>query len=60
VVTEDNTGRWEISAFQDIVYSIPNSIVEGKSNVRIKFEALPGNTAGAVYEIRLLRTELKD
>jgi hypothetical protein len=60
LVTEDNTGRWEISAFQDIVYSIPNSMVEGKSNVRIKFEALPGNTAGAVYEIRLLRTELKD
>lgn len=59
LVTENNTGRWEISAFQDIVYTIPNSMLEGKNNVRIKFEALPGNTAGAVYEIRLLRAELK-
>ncbi len=59
LVTEDNTGRWEISAFQDIVYTIPNSMVEGKSNVRIKFEALPGSTAGAVYEIRLIQAEPK-
>ncbi len=55
LVTEDNTGRWNLSAFQDIIYSIPDSMVDGKSNVRIRFEALHGNTAGAVYEVRILR-----
>lgn len=57
LVTEDNTGRWNLSALKDVVYSIPDSMVVGKSSVRIKFEALPGNTAGAVYVVRLLRAE---
>ena len=57
LVSEDNTGRWNLSAFKDIVYEIPDSMIKGKSNVRIKFEALPGNTAGAVYEVRLLRAD---
>jgi len=59
LVTEDNTGRWNLSAFKDVVYEIPESMLKGKSNVRVKFEALPGNTAGAVYVVRLLRSELE-
>ncbi|MBN2009850.1 glycoside hydrolase family 127 protein [candidate division KSB1 bacterium] len=59
LVTEDNTGRWNQSVFKDIVYSIPDSMVKGKSHVRIKFQALPGNTAGAVYVVRLVRAENK-
>jgi hypothetical protein len=30
-------------------------MVEGKDHIRIRFQALPGNTAGAVYYIRLTR-----
>jgi DUF1680 family protein len=56
LVTEDNTGRWNQSMFKDIVYPIPDSIVKGKTHVRVKFQALPGSTAGAVYYVRLLRT----
>ncbi len=59
LVTEDNTGRWNQSLFKDEVYNIPDSFVKGKSSVRIKFQALPGNTAGAVYVVRLLRAENK-
>ncbi|HEX6847310.1 MAG TPA: DUF6805 domain-containing protein, partial [Chitinophagaceae bacterium] len=55
LVTEDNTGRWNQSAFQNIEYQIPESMVKGKKNVRIKFQALPGNTAGAVYYLRLVK-----
>jgi DUF1680 family protein len=55
LVTEDNTGRWNISDFKDVVYPIPDSMVTGKSHVRIKFQAHPWNTAGAVYMVRLLR-----
>jgi len=55
LVTEDNTNKWNQSMFKDVVYSIPDSMVKGKTHVRVKFQALPGNTAGAVYYIRLLR-----
>lgn len=55
LVTEDNTGRWNQSMFKDVVYEIPDSMVKGKSHVRVKFLALPQNTAGAVYFVRLAR-----
>ncbi len=55
LVTVDNTDRWNQSRFKDKVYNIPDSLVRGKSHVRVKFQALPGNTAGAVYVVRLLR-----
>ncbi len=55
LVTEDNTGKWNLSQFQIIEYKIPDAMAKGKSNVRVKFQALQGNTAGAVYYIRLVR-----
>jgi hypothetical protein len=30
-------------------------MIEGKDHIRLKFQALQGSTAGAVYYIRLLR-----
>jgi len=57
LVTEDNTGVWNLSKFKDVVYSIPDSMVKGKSHIRVKFQPLPGNTAGPVYVVRLLRSE---
>jgi DUF1680 family protein len=55
LLTENNSGRWNQSKFQDTEYAIPNSMVEGKQNIRVKFQSLEGNTAGAVYYIRLVR-----
>ena len=55
LITEDNTGRWNQSKFQDVEYAIPDAMLKGKESVRVKFQALPGNTAGAVYYIRLVR-----
>ena len=55
LVTEDNTGKWNQSKFQNIEYKIPDAMIKDKNNVRVKFQALPGNTAGAVYYIRLVR-----
>jgi hypothetical protein len=54
LVTEDNTGRWNQSQFQEVNYEIPDSMVKDKKQIRVKFQALPGNTAGAVYYIRLV------
>lgn len=57
LAAEDNTGRWNQSVFQDVEYRIPDSMVEGKENIRVKFKALQGSTAGAVYFVRLLRQD---
>ncbi len=56
LLTVDNTGKWNQSQFQNVEYPIPNSMVEGKENIRVKFHALPGSTAGGVYYIRLVKT----
>ena len=55
LVTEDNTQKWNQSKFQNIEYAIPDAMVKGKDHVRVKFLALPGSTAGAVYYLRLTR-----
>jgi DUF1680 family protein len=55
LVTEDNTNKWNQSMFKEVVYSIPDSMVKGKTHVRVKFQASPGSTAGAVYHVRLVR-----
>lgn len=59
LLTEDNTGRWNQSKFQDLEYAIPNSMVQGKNHIRVKFQSISGNKAGAVYYIRLVRSKNK-
>jgi DUF1680 family protein len=54
LVSEDNTGKWYQSKFKDVEYKIPNQMLKGKDHIRLKFQALPGSTAGAVYFIRLV------
>jgi DUF1680 family protein len=55
LVTEDNTGKWPQANFHDVEYTISNALIKGKTNFRIKFTSLPGNAAGGVYYIRLVR-----
>ena len=57
LITEDNTGRWNLASFKDVSYTIPESMLKAKSNIVVKFQSLEGTTAGAVYYIRLLRKE---
>ena len=45
--------------FKNVVYPIPDSMIKGKTHVRVKFQSLPGSTAGAVYIVRLLKNEDK-
>ncbi|MCP9753474.1 glycoside hydrolase family 127 protein [Ferruginibacter sp. HRS2-29] len=55
LVTEDNSNKWNQSKFQNVTYAIPDSMIKGKEKVRVKFQAVAGNTAGAVYYIRLIK-----
>jgi hypothetical protein len=59
LVTEDNTNRWNEAMFKTIEYAIPDDMLKGKERVRVRFQALPDNTAGAVYYIRLLQKKDK-
>ena len=54
LITEDNTGKWYQSKFENVEYIIPDSMITGKDHVRLKFTAAPQSTAGAVYSIRLV------
>jgi uncharacterized protein len=58
-VSEDNTRKWAHDKFQEVEYIIPNSMIEGKESVRVKFQSLEGTTAGAVYYIRLAQKEME-
>jgi hypothetical protein len=55
LISEDNSGRWYQSMFEEIEYKIPNEMVKGKDHIRLKFQAAPGSTAGAVYFSRLIK-----
>jgi hypothetical protein len=55
LLTENNTDKWNQQKFQDVEYAIPESMLKDKRYVRMKFQALPGNTAGPVFYIRLVR-----
>ena len=57
LISEDNTDRWYQSKFQNVEYKIPNSMIEGKNHIRIKFQAVPHSTVGGVYSIRLIRKQ---
>ena len=55
LVSVDNTGKWNQKKFQEVEYPIPDSMIKGKNHIRVKFQALPHSTAGAVYYVRLAR-----
>ncbi|HLN22218.1 MAG TPA: glycoside hydrolase family 127 protein [Bacteroidales bacterium] len=55
LVTVDNTGKWKQNSFHEVEYSIPDSFISGKKNVRVKFQALPGNSTSQVSYVRLVK-----
>ncbi len=59
LLTEDNTGKWHQSRFFDVAYAIPHTMLTGKKEITVKFQAVPKNTAGAVYYVRLVREKNK-
>ena len=53
LLTEDNVRTDAKTKFIDREYNIPNAWLIGKDRVRVKFQALPENAAGAVYYVRI-------
>jgi DUF1680 family protein len=57
LISENNTGKWNQNKFQDVEYVIPDSMIKDKKLIRVKFQAIPGNTAGPIYYLRLARKQ---
>lgn len=55
LTTVDNTRKWGAQKFQQEHYLIPELMIKGKSTIRVKFQAIEGNTAGPVNYVRLLK-----
>lgn len=55
VKSVNNTGKYRISEFKSETYDIPESMLKGKKQVRVKFVAAKGKQIGEIYEVRLVR-----
>lgn len=55
VKSVNNTGKYRISEFKYEAYDIPEELLKGKTQVRVKFVAKPGKQIGEIYEVRLLK-----
>ena len=51
----NNTGKYRISQFKYETFDIPAEMLQGKSQVRVKFVAKPGKQIGEIYGVRLIR-----
>lgn len=53
----DNNRLTGKSEFVDVAYDIPESMLKGKDIITVTYRALPGNYAGGLYNLRLLRSD---
>ena len=53
----NNTGKYRVSEFKYETYDIPAEMLQGKTQVRVKFVAKPGKQIGEIYGVRLIRKE---
>jgi DUF1680 family protein len=58
LTTENLTNKWNKSEFINVIYPLPSSLLKGKSTIKLCFKAYPQNTAGGIYNIRLLKNIL--
>ena len=57
VMEVNNTGKYRISEFKYETYPIPAELLQGKTQVRIKFVAKPNKQIGEIYEVRLVQNQ---
>ena len=57
VMEVNNTGKYRISEFKYETYPIPAELLQGKTQVRVKFVAKPNKQIGEIYEVRLVQNQ---
>jgi hypothetical protein len=53
LISYDNTGSRNKNNFVETEYPVPDSLIEGKYQIRIKFQAQPGTSTSRVFYVRL-------
>jgi hypothetical protein len=53
----NNTGKYRISEFKYETFDIPANLLQGKTQVRVKFVAKRGKQIGEIYGVRLVKSE---
>jgi DUF1680 family protein len=56
IATENISGK-NTGAFYNVTYPIPAALTRGKDVITVKFQGHPGNTAGGVFGLSLVKTE---
>ncbi len=51
----NNTGKYRISEFKYETFDIPAEMLQGKTQVRVKFVAKPNKQIGEIYGVRLVK-----
>ena len=51
----NNTGKYRVSEFKYETYPVPEELLKGKTQVRVKFVAKPHKQIGEIYEVRLVK-----
>ena len=51
----NNTGKYRISEFKYETYPVPEELLKGKQQVRVKFVAKARKQIGEIYEVRLVK-----
>ena len=58
LLAEENlVGKWKKAELVNVEYPIPAGMLEGKQSVTVTFRSKPGNIAGGVFHVRLVRNE---
>jgi DUF1680 family protein len=57
IVATEKLNNNRSGEFYDAAYALPAELVRGKDKVTVKFSAHPGNLAGGIYGVRVLRTQ---
>jgi len=56
-VATQKLDRNQPNRFFDQLYPIPPQLTKGKQKVTVRFQAHPGNIAGGVFDLRMLRAQ---
>jgi DUF1680 family protein len=55
VIATEKLGDRKPRIFYQVAYPIPDALTKGKSSITVRFQAKPGNTAGGLFDCRLVR-----
>jgi uncharacterized protein len=57
-VASEDINKYKESKFYDITYRIPSKLIQGKTKIKVTFQAKPKNQAGPVYGVRLVKESI--